>query len=310
MIEQLYRKTILTVAGNKAVEGVMRSRGWGLAQRFVAGHQAEDIIQAVKDLQKDGIGGLLDLLGEFVDSPDTANAFAEQILSLVDQAAAAGIQPYITVKLSGLGQGLTVDGEDLGLTNARRILERAKPHGGFLALDMEDHPRVDVTLAQFRTLSQEFGHDFVGTVLQSYLHRTANDLAALADLRPNLRIVKGAYLEPESVAMQDKADIDASYRRLVYANLKAGNYTNVATHDGGIIEDVKLFVLAHGIPREQFEFQLLYGVRRDLQKQLASEGYRVRAYIPYGHDWYPYFSRRIAERPSNALFVLRGMFGG
>ena len=261
-------------------------------------------------MQKDGIGGLLDLLGEFVDSPDTANAFAEQILSLVDQAAAAGIQPYITVKLSGLGQGLTVDGEDLGLTNARRILGRAKPHGGFLALDMEDHPRVDVTLAQFRTLSQEFGHEYVGTVLQSYLHRTANDLAALADLKPNLRIVKGAYLEPESVAMQDKADIDASYRKLVYANLKAGNYTNVATHDGGIIEDVKLFVLAHGIPREQFEFQLLYGVRRDLQKQLASEGYRVRAYIPYGHDWYPYFSRRIAERPSNALFVLRGMFGG
>ncbi|AZI41425.1 proline dehydrogenase [Deinococcus psychrotolerans] len=310
MIDQIYRKTVLTVAGNKAVESVMRSRGWGLAQRFVAGHQADDIIQAVKDLQKDGIGGLLDLLGEFVDSPDTANAFAEQILSLVDQAAAAGIQPYITVKLSGLGQGLTVDGEDLGLTNARRILSRAKPHGGFLALDMEDHPRVDVTLAQFRRLVEEFGHHYVGTVLQSYLHRTEKDLADLADLKPNLRIVKGAYLEPESVAMQDKADINASYRRLVYANLKAGNYTNVASHDDGIIDDVKMFVLAHGIPRDQFEFQLLYGVRRDLQKQLASEGYRVRAYIPYGDDWYPYFSRRIAERPSNALFVLRGMFGG
>lgn len=310
MIDQIYRKTVLTVAGNKAVEGIMRSRGWGLAQRFVAGHQADDIIQAVKDLEKDGIGGLLDLLGEFVDSPDTANAFAEQILSLIDQAAAAGVQPYITVKLSGLGQGLTVDGEDLGLTNARRILSRAKPHGGFLALDMEDHPRVDVTLAQFRQLVGEFGNAYVGTVLQSYLHRTADDLAALADLKPNLRIVKGAYLEPEKVAMQDKADIDASYRRLVYANLKAGNYTNVATHDGGIIDDVKMFVLAHGIPREQFEFQLLYGVRRDLQKELAAEGYRVRAYIPYGHDWYPYFSRRIAERPSNALFVLRGMFGG
>lgn len=310
MIDQMYRKTVLTVAGNKTVESVMRSRGWGLAQRFVAGHRADDIIQAVKDLQTDGIGGLLDLLGEFVDSPDTANAFAEQILSLVDQAAAAGIQPYITVKLSGLGQGLTVDGEDLGLTNARRILSRAKPHGGFLALDMEDHPRVDVTLAQFRSLVREFGNESVGTVLQSYLHRTEQDLADLADLEPNLRIVKGAYLEPESVAMQDKADINASYRRLVYANLKAGNYTNVASHDDGIIDDVKMFVLAHGIPREQFEFQLLYGVRRDLQKQLASEGYRVRAYIPYGNDWYPYFSRRIAERPSNALFVLRGMFGG
>ena len=288
----------------------MRSRGWSLAQRFVAGNQAEDIIRAVKELEQDGIGGILDLLGEFVDSPETANGFAERILALTDQAAAAGIKPYVTVKLSGIGQGMTVGGEDLGLTNARRILTKAVSYGGFLALDMEDHPRVDATLSQFRTLSQEFGHEYVGTVLQSYLHRTEADLAALADLNPNLRIVKGAYLEPESVAMQDKADIDASYRRLVYANLKAGNYTNVATHDGGIIDDVKLFVLAHGIPREQFEFQLLYGVRRELQKQLATEGYRVRAYIPYGDDWYPYFSRRIAERPSNALFVLRGMFGG
>ena len=310
MIDQVYRKTVLTVAGNKAVESLMRSRGWGLAQRFVAGHQAEDIIQAVKELEQDGIGGILDLLGEFVDSPDTANAFAEQILSLIGQAAAAGVRPYVTVKLSGIGQGMTQGGEDLGLTNARRILTRAVSHGGFLALDMEDHPRVDATLSQFRTLVGEFGHQNVGTVLQSYLHRTEADLAALADLRPNLRIVKGAYLEPESVAMQDKADINASYRRLVYANLKAGNYTNVATHDGGIIEDVKLFVLAHGIPREQFEFQLLYGVRRELQKELAAEGYRVHAYIPYGNDWYPYFSRRIAERPSNALFVLRGLFGG
>ncbi len=310
MIDQMYRKAVLTVAGNKAVEAVMRSRGWSLAQRFVAGEQAADVLQAVQELQKDGIGGILDLLGEFVDSVDTANSFAEQILALVDQAAAAGIKPYVTVKLSGIGQGMTVGEQDLGLINARRILTKVKSYGGFLALDMEDHPRVDATLSQFRALAEEFGHESVGTVLQSYLHRTEGDLAALSDLRPNLRIVKGAYLEPASAAMQDKADIDASYRKLVYANLKAGHYTNVATHDGSIIDDVKMFVLAHGISKESFEFQLLYGVRRDLQKQLASEGYRVRAYIPYGRDWYPYFSRRIAERPSNALFVLRGMFGG
>ncbi|AWN22861.1 proline dehydrogenase [Deinococcus irradiatisoli] len=310
MIDQIYRKTVLTVAGNKSVEALMRSRGWSLAQRFVAGEQASDVIGAVQELQKDGIGGILDLLGEFVDSVETANAFAEQILALMDQAAAAGIKPYVSVKLSGIGQGMTVDGQDLGLTNARRLLTKAAQYGGFLALDMEDHPRVDVTLAQFRTLVEEFGHAVVGTVLQSYLYRTEADLQALGDLRPNLRIVKGAYLEPPSVAMPDKADVDASYRKLVYANLKAGHYTNVATHDESIIDDVKMFVLSHGIPRSQFEFQLLYGVRRDLQKKLAAEGYTVRAYIPYGRDWYAYFSRRIAERPGNALFVLRGLLKG
>jgi proline dehydrogenase len=147
-------------------------------------------------------------------------------------------------------------------------------------------------------------------VLQSYLYRSEDDRGSLDDLHPNLRIVKGAYLEPESVAMPQKADVDAAYRRLVYANLKAGNYTNVATHDESVIEDVKLFVLGHNVPRSGFEFQMLYGIRRDLQKKLAAEGFTVRVYLPYGRDWYAYFSRRIAERPANVMFVLRGMLKG
>lgn len=310
MIDQLYRKAVLTISGQKFVEDLVRSRGWGVAQRFVAGEDAASALQAVRELERDGILGNLDLLGEFIDSPEQCNAFAERVLSLLDQANAAGILPYVSVKLSSVGQGQTVNGEDLGLTNARRIVGRAKGYGGFVCLDMEDHTRVDQTLAQFRTLVNEFGNQHVGTVLQSYLYRTEADLAALQDLRPNLRIVKGAYLEPESVAMPDKADVDASYRRLVYAQMKAGNYVNVATHDEQIIEDVKHFVLAHGIGKDAFEFQMLYGVRRDLQKELARQGYRVRAYIPYGRDWYPYFSRRIAETPRNALFVLRGMLKG
>lgn len=310
MIDQLYRKAVLTVSGQKPVESLVRSRGWGVARRFVAGEDAQSAIRAVQDLARDGILGNLDLLGEFVTSPDTAGEFAGKVLGLLEGAHAAGLTPYVSVKLSSVGQGMTEGGEDLGLTNARRIIGKAKGYGGFVCLDMEDHPRVDQTLAQFRTLVGEFGNAHVGTVLQSYLYRTEGDWAELQDLRPNLRVVKGAYLEPETVAMPDKADVDAAYRRLVYAQMKAGSYVNVATHDEELIADVEHFVLAHGISRDAFEFQMLYGVRRDLQKDLAARGYRVRAYIPYGRDWYPYFSRRIAERPANVMFVLRGMLRG
>lgn len=310
MLDQMYRKAVLTVSGQKVVEDLVRSRGWGMAQRFVAGEDASSAIRAVQDLGRDGILGNLDLLGEFVASPEAANDFAGKVLHLLDEAHAAGLTPYVSVKLSSVGQGQLVDGEDLGLSNARRIVGRAREYGGFVCLDMEDHPRVDQTLAQFRLLVGEFGHAHVGTVLQSYLYRSEADRDSLDDLRPNLRIVKGAYLEPESVAMPDKADVDVSYRRLVYAHMKAGNYVNVATHDESIIEDVKLFALAHGIAKDAFEFQMLYGIRRDLQQDLARQGYRVRAYIPYGRDWYPYFSRRIAETPRNAVFVLRGMLKG
>ncbi|MBB5232602.1 proline dehydrogenase family protein [Deinococcus budaensis] len=315
MIDQMYRKAVLTVSGQKFVEDLVRARGYGLAQRFVAGEDAASAIAAVKELEGDGILGNLDLLGEFVTSPDTADEFAAKVLHLLDEAHAAGITPYVSVKLSSIGQGMAVGGEDLGLTNARRIVGRAKEYGGFVCLDMEDHPRVDQTLAQFRTLVNEFGRQHVGTVLQSYLYRSEADRAALDDLSPNLRIVKGAYLEPDTVAMPDKADVDASYRKLVYAHMQAGQtggaqYVNVATHDESIIADVKHFVLAHGIRKDAFEFQMLYGIRRDLQRELAAQGYRVRAYIPYGRDWYPYFSRRIAERPANVLFVLRGMLKG
>lgn len=310
MFDRIYRSTVLGVATQKPIENLVRSRAWSVAQRFVAGEESSSAVAAVQELEKDGILGNFDLLGEFVTDPATANEFAGKILALQQQAAAAGIKPYISVKLSSVGQGMTVDGEDLGLANARRIVAQARELGGFVCLDMEDHTRVDVTLAQFRTLVGEFGHQYVGTVLQSYLYRTEADRDSLDDLRPNLRVVKGAYLEPESVAMPQKADVDAGYRRVVYANLKAGNYTNVATHDESIIDDVKMFVLSHSIPRSQFEFQMLYGIRRDLQKKLAAEGFTVRVYLPYGRDWYAYFSRRIAERPANVMFVLRGMLKG
>ena len=310
MIDQLYRKAVLTVAERPQVEQLARQKMWNLAERFVAGESIESAIQAVQALERDGIAGNLDLLGEFIDSPAKCTEFADDVIRLIEAAHAAGIKPYVSIKLSSVGQGKDENGEDLGLTNARRIIAKAKEYGGFICLDMEDHTRVDVTLEQFRMLVGEFGAEHVGTVLQSYLYRSLGDRASLDDLRPNIRMVKGAYLEPATVAYPDKADVDQNYRRLVFQHLKAANYTNVATHDERIIDDVKRFVLAHGIGKDTFEFQMLYGIRRDLQKQLAAEGYRVRVYLPYGRDWYAYFSRRIAETPRNAAFVVQGMLKG
>ncbi|GHF67727.1 proline dehydrogenase family protein [Deinococcus ficus] len=310
MLDQVYRKAVLTVTGNPNVEKIVRARGKGLVKRFVASEDIPGVLRAAKELEQDGIGAILDQLGEFIDSPEQCNEFAQQVLDLIEQAHAQGVEPYVSIKLSSVGQGKTVNGEDLGLTNARRIIRKASEYGGFVCLDMEDHPLVDLTLAQFRTLVGEFGNKAVGTVLQSYLFRSLKDRDSLDDLQPNIRMVKGAYLEPETVAYKDKADVDANYRRLVYQHMKAGNYTNVATHDEKIIDDVKHFALIHDIPRDQFEFQMLYGIRRDLQKDLAMQGYRVRTYIAYGPAWYPYFTRRIAETPRNALFIVKGMLKG
>ena len=311
MFDRIYRSTVLGVAGNRAVENLVRTRGWRVAKRFVAGDELEDALHAVEVLEREGIHGIFDLLGEMVESAAAADSFAGKILAILDAVQGRPYPKYVSVKLSQIGQDLTTpEGANLGFINAERILSRAGDIGAFVRLDMEDHPRVDQTLAQFRTLFQKFGTGTVGTVLQAYLRRTPQDLAALEDLKPNIRFVKGAYLEPPEVAFPDKADVDAAYRRLVYRHLELGNYAAVATHDQSIIEDVKRFVKAHGIPNGQFEFQMLYGVRRDLERQLAGEGYTVRSYIPYGRDWYAYFSRRVAERPANVMFVLRGMVRG
>ncbi len=304
MVDQLYRSGVLNVANADFVKNIVQTRGMKLASRFVAGEALEDAIRAVEILELDGVHGILDLLGEMVSSRETSDAFVQQILKIFPAIAVKPFPKYVSIKLSQLGLDLS---SDLALDNARTILSAAKNADAFVRIDMEDSPRVEKTLQVFRALRTEF--DNVGLVLQAMLRRTEQDLESLADLRPNLRIVKGAYLEPAHLAFNDKRTLDLQYRRLVYANLERGCHTAIATHDGAIIDDIKLFTERSKISKDLFEFQLLYGVRRDLQKQLAHEGFTVRAYIPYGKDWYAYFSRRIAERPSNALFVLRGMIG-
>jgi proline dehydrogenase len=305
MIDQYYRSAVLGIANAEPIKNLVQTRGFGLAKRFVAGNELTDAIQAVETLEQDGVHGILDLLGEMISTKEQSDPFVQKILEIFPAIAGKTFPKYVSIKLSQLGLDVSAN---LALENGRNILKAAKNVGSFVRIDMEDSPRVDATLEVFRTLRQEF--DNVGLVLQAMLHRTEKDLENLSDLKPNLRIVKGAYLEPKDLAYPEKAVIDHQYRRLVYTNLEKGNHTAIATHDHNIIDDMKRFTTKSNIPREQFEFQLLYGVRRDLQKQLAAEGYTVRAYIPYGHDWYAYFSRRIAERPSNALFVLRGMIGG
>ena len=304
-LDRAYRSAVLGVAGLPPVRRLVTGRGWPVARRFVAGETLADALAAVDRLRHDGVHGILDLLGEMVTSPEQAERFTREILAIFDAVRGRPEPAYVSIKLSQLG--LDLPGE-LGLGNARRVVERAREVGAFVRIDMEDSPRVDRTLEVYRELRSEF--DNVGTVVQSSLYRSEADVVALAGLRPNLRIVKGAYLEPPDVAYPDKAAVDMQYRRLVYANLGRGDYTAVATHDESIIRDVRLFAERQGIGRDRFEFQMLYGVRRDLQRSLATEGFTVRAYIPYGRDWYAYFSRRIAERPANVGFVLRGLLRG
>jgi proline dehydrogenase len=318
-LNQYYRQAVLGVAGIPSIKHLVEQRGWMMAKRFVAGEHLADALAAAERLEQQGIHGILDLLGEMVIDHQQARGFTDEILQifphLTDKPGG-----YVSIKLSQLGldlsQSIAVDAESneasanhgpygFVLENARKILRAAQAVGCFVRIDMEDSPRIDATLAVFRQLRQEFSN--VGLVIQSCLYRSEADVEQLNDLAPNLRIVKGAYLEPKEVAYASKHAVDMNYLRLVYKQLLAGHYTCVATHDERIIEHVKLFAEASKINRERFEFQLLYGVRRDLQQGLAKQGYTVRAYIPYGRDWYAYFSRRIAERPANVMFVLRGM---
>jgi proline dehydrogenase len=212
----------------------------------------------------------------------------------------------VALKLTHLG--LSLD-EQLAYENAAALVEHAAGLGNFLRMDMEESAFVDATLRIYRRL-REAGHENTGTVLQSYLYRTEEDLASLLDLRPNLRLVKGAYLEPPDVAYPDKSDVDAAYERLVERSLRDGGFTAIATHDEALIERSIAFAEREGIPRERFQFQMLYGVRPQLQLDLLRRGYAVLVATPFGPDWYRYLMRRLAERPANTLFVLKNLVRG
>jgi proline dehydrogenase len=294
------RKVILGAADNPQVRRVVSKHGMRLGgSRFVAGETMDDCVRVLRELNDRGLYANTTLLGEAVRDEDEARAVADEYIVLVDRLVAETLRANVALKLTHLGLELS---EELAYGNLRRIVER----GSFIRIDMEQSAFVDPTLRLYRRLRDD-GFDNVGTVLQAYLYRTEADLESLLPLQPNLRLVKGAYLEPPDVAYPKKADVDAAYVRLLETMLRAGGYTAIATHDETIIEHAIRFADEHALPNDTFEFQMLYGVRPQLQLDLAARGYKVLVATPYGPEWYPYLMRRLGERPANALFLLRNL---
>lgn len=273
------------------------------AARFVAGETIEQSIDAVRLLNKDGRMATLDHLGEFVFSEEEAMQSLDMCIQSLDAIANSGVQSNLSLKMTSLGLDIS---RELCMQNMKRILDRARSYGNFVRIDMEDYTHCQITLDIYRELRKQY--DNVGIVIQAYLFRTARDILDLHALSANLRLVKGAYKESSQVAFPQKRDVDENFKEMIGIHLTNGHYTAVASHDETIINFTKQFVSSHGISREQFEFQMLYGIGEHLQQQLVREGYQVRVYVPYGVDWFGYFMRRLAERPANVWFVLNNMF--
>jgi proline dehydrogenase len=286
------------------VQAVVRRHGMRLgAARVVAGETLDDAARVLRELNDRGLWANTTLLGEGVHDRAATEAVVEAYEQVIDRIAADGLRANVALKLTHLG--LEID-EELALRNVRTLVERAARHGQLLRIDMEPSAFVDATLRTYRAL-REAGLDNVGTVLQAYLHRTPDDLESLLPLEPNLRLVKGAYLEPPDVALPHKADVDAAYARLLERMLPTIGHTAVATHDERLIDHALQIAEREGVPKERFELQMLYGVRPQLQLDLARRGFKVLVATPYGPEWYPYLMRRLAERPANLLFFLRNL---
>jgi proline dehydrogenase len=282
----------------------MRSRS-SFARRFIAGETAAEAIEAARAVEARGMAITLDLLGESVSNLEEADAATGAYLAVIDAIVESGIERNVSLKLTQLG--LDVD-KASAVDNLRKILERAEPAGFFVRIDMESSAYTDVTLEIFEMLWQH-GYRQIGVVLQSALYRSEADLARVNALGARVRLVKGAYKEPKTIAHQQKADVDAAYARMMKSLITDGHDAAIATHDAAMIELARQWAREHGVTPDRFEFQMLYGVRRDLQAMLVNAGYRVRVYIPFGREWFPYFMRRLGERPANVTFVLRGIFG-
>jgi proline dehydrogenase len=283
----------------------------GFANRFVAGETLDTAIAAVRALNARGITASLDLLGESVYNESEARVTAKQYVEMLDRIAAEGVGSNVSLKLTAMGLDVS---EELCLRLMDEVLGRARDHGTFVRIDMESSAYTQRTLDIFEHRLFPAFREHVGIVLQSYLYRTMADVEDAIRMRARVRLCKGAYKEPDAVAFPDKKDVDDSYLRAMRLLLTRGNYPGIATHDEAIINEVKRFALEQGISPDRFEFQMLYGVRRDLQDQLVDEGYRMRVYVPFGTQWYPYLMRRLAERPANVAFltgsVVREMVGG
>jgi len=296
------------------------SFAWKAASRFVAGSTVEDAIRAAQTLNGKGINATLDQLGEHTTTPEEANRAAEGILAVLDSIQRAGVRSNVSIKLTQIGMGMD---DEICRANLTRILERAKQYGNFVRIDIEDSPWVDKTIELYEEqLARGYTAKTVGMAIQSYLYRAEKDVRSLVEKGTTFRLVKGAYKEPPEVAFSKKADVDANFDTLasilIDASLAQMTETGadgripaipaIGTHDEKRIAFAKAYADKVGLPKTGLEFQMLYGIRRDLQEELAKEGYPVRVYIPFGTHWYPYFMRRLAERPANIWFFISNFF--
>ncbi len=301
----IMRRFILLLAQNRSIIRFVRRHGMRLgAARFVAGQTLDECVVVLRRLNAAGLVSNTTLLGESTRDATTATRVADMYIGVLDRIALEGLLTNLAVKLTHLGLDLS---EELTYANVRRLVEHAAQLGNFVRIDMEDSARVDATLRIYRRLRAD-GFTNVGTALQSYLYRSEADLRALLPLRPNLRIVKGAYLESPTIAFPRKIDADRNYIRLAQMLLEGGGYAAIATHDDRLIAELLDWIDLRGIRSDRFEFQMLYGVRPGLQLDLRRRGYKVLVATPYGPDWYPYLMRRLAERPANVLFMVGNLF--
>ncbi|MBM7551273.1 proline dehydrogenase family protein [Thalassobacillus pellis] len=304
-MEQLLRNFFLFLSKNRFFTKLAKRYGLRFgAGRFVAGETIPDAVRSIQKLNEKGMSVTIDHLGEFIDSEHEARKAADDCIEAIKAISEDNLDSQLSLKMTSMGLDIS---QDLVMENMRRILKAGKEYEVFITIDMEDYERCQKTIDIFKELRSEY--DNVGTVLQAYLYRTAKDIEELDEYNPNLRLVKGAYKESPKVAFPEKKDVDDNFKKIIKMHLLNGNYTAVATHDDAMIEYTKKLVKEHNISNDLFEFQMLYGIRVERQEELVAEGYKMRVYVPYGNDWYGYFMRRLAERPANVAFVLKGVFG-
>ncbi|MGE6631975.1 proline dehydrogenase family protein [Bacillus sp. NPDC077027] len=302
-MESVTRNFFLFLSKSNLLNHIARNWGSSVAsKKIIGGKDFESAIPVIQRLNDQGMAVTVDHLGEFVTKAEIANERTDECVKTIERIAEEKLNSHVSLKMTSLG--LDID-DDLVYRNMRRILDTAEKHKIMVTIDMEDEQRCQKTLDLFKEVKSQY--EYVSTVLQAYLYRTEKDLDDLNQFQPFLRLVKGAYKESAEVAYPNKKDVDDNYKKLIEKQLLTGNYTGIATHDDQMIEFTKNIVKKHHIKTSQFEFQMLYGMRSETQTTLVKEGYQMRVYTPYGREWYGYYMRRLAERPANIAFALKGM---
>jgi proline dehydrogenase len=308
----MFRSTLLYLSNQPRIFRFVRNNRLAkkFASRFVPGETLDEALAVVRELNAKGISASLDLLGESVTNEREARATGAAYLEILDRIHQQALDANVSLKLTAMGLDIS---EELCISIMHDVLDRARDCGTFVRLDMEGSAYTDRTLSLFYDRLYPAYKANVGIVLQSYLYRTSSDVERAIQAKCRVRLCKGAYKEPASVAFAEKSEVDKNYVKCMQALLEQANFPALATHDPAMIEQAKAFATQHGIEQSRFEFQMLYGIRRDMQQQLARDGYRMRVYVPFGTQWYPYLMRRLAERPANVAFitgnVMREMIG-